>query len=370
MHIKPFQAVYPSLGHIGAPDVFFDAIKEDYNEFNDSGYFERSFQEVLYVYRIRGATRDYTGLLACVDIRDYLEGHIRQHEHTLEAKEQKQMQLMLRRKAAVKPVLLAYQRAEPVSGWINRFTATQEPSFEIPFSAEQELHTFWEVKEIQDIQAIQALFEQYVPNTYIADGHHRTTTTAKMYTLTQQGLLKGDYSLLLCALFPSSDIEILDFNRVVQGLNAYTPSSFMAKLSDFFDIELLPEPKKPTRKRELTMLLGSEWYRLRWKAHFLQEYADNPVVLDTSLLNEKVLGEILGISDIRSDQRILYVEGPKGLDGLSQKVMGRPDCVAFCLFPVQLDEMITLADNGKMLPPKSTWFEPRMKNGVMVQVFD
>lgn len=369
MHIKPFQAVYPNLDFITSPDSFFNSVREEYLEYYHSGFFTKTAQEALFIYRIKDPVRQYTGLIACADIRDYLAGNIKQHEHTLAAKEQQQMQLMLRRRAAVKPVLLAYKQVEAINQWIERYILRRDPFFEIRSEENGEYHFLWEVRDGQSIRALQDLFEQHVPCAYIADGHHRTSTTSLMYSKALDGKHQGDYHLLLCALFPSSDIDILDFNRVVFGLNGHSAPAFMAHIARYFEIGLLDGPRKPAEKHEITMLLNREWYSLRWKEHVLLEYHDEEVVLDAMLLDEKVLARILGVEDVRTDHRILYLEGPKGLEGIQNAVAKGEEAVAFCLYPVKLEELMKVADAGKVMPPKSTWVEPRIKNGLIVQEY-
>lgn len=369
MHIKPFQAVYPNLDYITSADSFFNSVRDEYMEYSDSGFFVKAAQEALFIYRIKGAQRQYTGLIACADIRDYMEGHIKQHEHTLAAKEQQQMHLMLRRRAAVKPVLLAYPGVAAINRWIESFIIRRKPFFEVESEEARERHLLWEIRDGPSIRELQDLFAQHVPNTYIADGHHRTSTTSLLYRKALEGKRQEDYQLLLCALFPSSDIDVLDFNRVIYGLNGHSASAFMAHIARYFEIGFLNGPQKPGQKHEVTMLFNREWYRLRWKEHILLEYLEEEVVLDAMLLDEKVLGNILGVEDVRTDQRILYVEGPKGVEGIQQAVSKGEEGVAFCLYPVQLEELMQVADAGKVMPPKSTWVEPRMKNGLIVQEF-
>lgn len=369
MHIRPFQAVYPNLEYITSADSFFNSVREEYLEYYHSGFFTKTAQEALFIYRIKGISRQYTGLIACADIRDYLNGDIKQHEHTLAAKEQQQMQLMLRRHAAVKPILLAYKRVEAISDWIEAYIIRRKPFFEVESEEAGERHLLWEVCDGQAIRELQDLFEQHVPCSYIADGHHRTSTTSIMYSKTLEGKHRGDYHMLLCALFPSSDIDVLDFNRVVYGLNGLSDTAFMANIAQYFEIGFLGGPAKPGQKHEITMLVNREWYRLRWKKHILEEYREEEVVLDAMLLDDKVLGNVLGVEDIRTNQRILYVEGPRGLEGIQQAVSKGEEAVAFCLYPVQLKELMKVADAGKFMPPKSTWVEPRMKNGLIVQEY-
>lgn len=370
MHIKPFRAVIPRLDYITAIDSFFNAIKEEYNDYHVSGFFKAADREALYIYQIEKKGRTHHGLIACSEIQDFLEGNIRKHEHTLAAKEQKQMQLMLRRKAAVKPVLLTYPEVPSIKDFLEKYPRKKTPILDVYFESEKAHHKLWEVSDKDAIVQIQELFELHVPYTYIADGHHRTSTTAMMYHRHLEGKLVGDYHLLLCAYFPTSEIEIQAFNRVITGFGDLSPVNFMARLSKFAEIDILEGAEKPRCKHEVTMLIAREWYRLRWKESVLLEYADEAATLDAAILDDKVLKGLLGIEDVRTDLRIKYVEGPKGLKGVAKHARKSDETVAFCLYPTQMEEVLKLADADKVLPPKSTWFEPRMKNGLIVQEFE
>jgi uncharacterized protein (DUF1015 family) len=369
MHIEPFQAVYPRLEYITAIDSFFGAIKAEYNEYNEGGFFKKANREALYIYRIRRIGRTYTGIIACTDIRDFLDGNIRKHEHTLAAKEQKQLQLMLRRKAAVKPVLLTYDAVPAINEFIADYMQRKKPFLDLMLDEEQTQHTLWKIKSEESIHFLQQQFEQHVSHTYIADGHHRTSTSALMYHRHLNGKLNGDFHLLLCALFTTENIDIQSFNRVVSGFGELSAAGFMARIAQYFDIDILTAAEWPRQKHELTMYVHQEWYRLRWKPEVLNEYENEAAVLDAAVLDDKVLKGILGIQDVRTDQRIKYVEGPKGLGVMEKYTDKEKDAVAFSLYPIHLSEIIKVADASKVLPPKSTWFEPRMKNGLIVQEF-
>ncbi|MEN0003653.1 MAG: DUF1015 family protein [Bacteroidota bacterium] len=367
MRINPFQAVLPELELITSADSFFDTVKEEYPDYFKSGFFNKNAQEALYVYQIRTLGRAYTGLIACTAIQDYLEGHIRKHEQTLAAKEQKQVQLLLGRRATVKPILLTYPAQASINAWTAQYIEGKAPFMRFLFDNDQQEHLLWEVAEGADIQHLQQLFAKAVPHTYIADGHHRTSTTALMFERKQEKVNEAAFDQLLCALFPSTDIEIHDFNRIVDGLNELPVSVFMAKLSRLFDIKLLKNGRKPSKKFHIHMYLQKNWFRLKWRSEVLKRYQKKAVVLDTQLLDELVLKKIIGIKNVRNDSRIQYVEGPKGTVGIERKVNKSNTQVGFCLPPVSLEELIELADEGKALPPKSTWFEPRMKNGLVVK---
>ena len=304
-------------------------------------------------------------MISGVHMEDCLNERVRKHEETLAEKEEKQLQLLLRRQAAVKPVLLAHQPVPAIRTWLETYTQSELPLMKFTLAAGQEHHTIWQIAQPAKIAALQALFREKVPVTYIADGHHRTSTALRLFD--EAGAANGAYASLFAAFFPIHDIQIQDFNRVIKSLNGHSPTQFMARLSQTFEIEPINQPAKPCRKFELTMYLRGEWYRLRWKERILLEYASQPVILDAMLLNHKVMSKLLGIEDVRNDGRIKYIEGPKGIEGVLRQAEKEPDSVAFCLYPVQMEEVIKVADIGQVLPPKSTWFEPRMKNGLLVK---
>ncbi|MEL6867171.1 MAG: DUF1015 family protein [Bacteroidota bacterium] len=375
MRIYPFQAIYPNFNYIASPDSFFGRVKYEYPQYKESGFFLKAAQESVYIYRIEKINRTYIGLVASSDINDYMDGRIKKHENTLASKEQQQMHLMITRSAIVKPVLLTYPVVPEITHILKKYIQKHPPFYQTVFTKEKQTHTFWEVSDGKIIQRLQKLFLEKVPETYIADGHHRTSTTALMYKRSQseeenkrnESAMEGNYHRLLSAFFQTDQLDIHDYNRVVEGLNDCSLTTFMAKISQLFDIELLEGPARPAVKHEIVMFVNKEWFLLRWKKKVLKQYVKETVVLDASLLDEKVLKPILGIEDIRTDQRIKYVEGPKGLDDIRSKAIKNINRVAFILYPVELMDLIKVADLGMTMPPKSTWFEPRIKNGLIVQ---
>ena len=369
MRIKPFQAVYPNFDFITSADSFFGTVKVQYPEYKKSGFFNKAAQESIYIYQIKSTRRTYTGLVACADIRDYLDHKIKKHENTLAQKEQQQMHLMLSRSASVKPVLLTYPKVTPIRNLIDQCIKKSKPFYSTLLETEQLLHTLWEVSDGEMIERFQKLFKKHVPETYIADGHHRTSTTALMSERMKDKMDGKNYDLLLSAFFDAGELEIHDYNRIVEGLNECSMTTFMAKISQVFDIEILEEARKPNQKNEIVMFLNREWFLLKWKKSVLEEYQNDSVILDATLLDEKVMKEILGIEDVRTDTRIRYIEGPKGLEGLRERTIRNENRVAFALFPVRLEDLMQVANEGKTMPPKSTWFEPRIKNGLVVQEY-
>lgn len=370
MLIEPFQAFYPQFQRITSPDAFCADAKNAYPEYQRQDLVSKAERPAVYVYQIEEHHRLHTGLIALNAVQEILDGKIKKHEKTLREREQHQMELFLRWGAVLKPVLLTYPAVPAIRDRLLAVTRTKKPLFETHFKKEGQFHRIWMLAESEDIESLQALFKRHVPVTYIADGHHRTSTLALLYENHRHEYPELDFDRLFCAYFATDQLDILDFNRVVAGLNGLSPEIFLERLSEVFQIEAIENPRKPRHKFELKMLLGAEWYRLHWKPDVLargpQAYGQ-AVLLDVSLLNELVLHRLLGIGDVRTDVRIQYVEGSKGLKGIRKAVQAGPDRVGFVLHPVLFDDMMQVADAGESLPPKSTFFSPRMKTGLLVK---
>jgi uncharacterized protein (DUF1015 family) len=369
MKIKPFQAVYPKLDFLTSPDAFFARVKFEYPEYKKNGFFNKTAQEAIYIYEIEAKHRTYTGLLACSDVQDYYDGNIKKHENTISTKEQQQMQLVISRGAVVKPVLLTYHGVDEINELIYNYKKNNTHFFEISFLEDQQLHRVWEISDATLINTFQALFADKIPQTYIADGHHRVSTLALMHKRIMNKMGYSNFNSVLSAFFPTDQLEVLDFNRVVKGLNGHSPTTFMAKIAQLFDTEII-NLRKPSKKYEIVMFFNNEWFQLTWKKEILASYKNTQILLDASMLNEKVMKGILGIEDSRTDTRVNYIQGVKGLEDFRLTTLKSEQNIGFCLYPVALTDIIAMADMGKTMPPKSTWFEPRMKNGLVAQEFD
>lgn len=367
MKIFPFQAWYPDFDLIASADSFFGSVKDEYVTYKKAGFFNQSIEPALFFYQIKSATRTYTGLMCCTDISEFEKGNILKHEKTLAAKEQKMIQLLVQRKALVKPVLLVYEKVKTINKLITNHIQNNPPLYSTYFDQDKQEHILWKITDKSMLEKVQKLFDKKIQSTYIADGHHRTTTMALLNERLKDKANAGNYQQLMVVLFGSDQLDLLEYNRVVEGLNETSPTIFMAKLANLFDIEILDKPEKPYQKHQITLLINREWYRLTWKNKVLKEYKTKKIILDVHLLNEKVLKGILDIKDVRFDQRIDYVSGTKGLRGLEKATISSKNRIGFYLYPVKVEELMTLADRHQLLPPKSTYFEPRIKNGLVVK---
>lgn len=368
MKIEPFQATYPNFDSVASPDSFCDDAKNSFREFQANGFFEQAPQAAFYIYQIETAQRKHTGFIALDDVEDFFSGRVKKHEKTLSEREQQQMQLFLRWNAILKPVLLTYPPVPAISLWLEHYTQAHKPLYTTRFVRDNQIHRVWMVADAGDIGQLQRMFADQVPGTYIADGHHRITTAALLHERMKDKSREFDFGRLFCAFFAADQLEILDYNRVVEGLQDLSPTHFIVQMSRIFDLDILKEPRKPQQKHELVMYAQKEWYSLRWKDSVLKSHAKDPVVLDALLLNEFVLDQIFHIRDVRTDTRITYVEGARGLDGVRKATNESDDRVGFILYPVSFDDMMEMADAGESLPPKSTFFEPRLKSGMLVKM--
>lgn len=367
MKIYPFQALYPNVDLIASPDSFFGGVREDYNEFYRNGFFRQSDEHAYYITEIRSGTKVHTGLLVCLNIEDYTKGKILKHEQTIASSEQSMLKLILQRGAMVKPVLLCHPTFKEITREIEKQKKKRQPFLKFTLAAGPNQHTLYQIPQ-KEGEALAALYKSLVPKLYIADGHHRCSTAEKLMKL--QGDKKGnDYSLILAAIFPFDQLDILDYNRVVQLPYHLKLTRFMAELSRYCEIQLLDKAAKPQQKHDMTMCLQDDWYLLRWKPEVIKKYKKTPVELDADMLDTEILDGILGIKDVRTDNKIDYISGDLGAERVEEKARASEHHVGFCIYPVQFDELVKVSDHKGTLPPKSTWFEPRMINGLVVKSY-
>ena len=366
MQINPFRALLPHLEKIESNDAFFAAVKEEFPRFAQTAYFESREMPALYLCSIQSASHKALGIVGCAHIQDYLQGAIKRHENTIPAKEEVQIRLWKEQQAMIKPVLLAYPSVPAIEAWMQKIATTQAPNLEIPFPAEEQTYQIWEIADPVELQYIQELFAAFVPRSYIADGHHRCSSSAVLY---ERDLIYGKADPhFLVALFPSNHLNIQAFHRVLDEVN-WTADELLKKLEPYFHIEANPNAVPPAQKFEWGLLVEKQAFRLTWRRDFLEHYHWEKAILDTQLFNEVILPNVFGIVNVRQEPRLTYVEGAKGMAHLQQVQQLKPQRVAFALYPIDLQEMMLLADHNQALPPKSTWFEPRMKNGVLIRPF-
>ena len=369
MRIYPFQALYPNEATIASFPSYFKQVKEDFLLYLDFGIFNRFPFPSHYIYEIESESGSYKGIISSLDIQDYFEGKLIRHEGTVSVKEQRQKQLILQRQAVVKPILLTYSGGKEIGEWQDLHTNGSAPFWELYMPENASWHRIWAVHEAKDRQLIETLFHEQVHKCYIADGHHRTVANASIYRNDGQYLSNTRYQKLFTAFFPSKSLEILPYHRMVSQIGL-SETAFLEAIKAYGVINPLPETLVPPKQSyQLTFCWKGSYYQLKWHDHIIQSFGTGPIPTDTGLLNELILKRVLNIQDLRTDKRIKYLDGNMPLQQLVATHHRNPEDALFYLHPISVLDLMTLADEGIILPPKSTWFQPRLINGMLVMQY-
>ncbi len=320
-------------------------------------------QDVYYIYELIMDGRHQTGIVACASIDDYEEGVIKKHENTRADKEIDRITHVDVCNAQTGPIFLAYRATEAIDSIVDRVKSTEA---EYSFVSEDGIgHNVWVIKDEADVEAIKAAFAD-MNDIYIADGHHRAASAVKVGLKRREangGVGELESDKFLSVLFPHNQLKILPYNRVVRDLNGYTKEEFLDKVSVGFDIEKVSEAYQPAEKCSFGMYLDNQWYKLTAKEEI--KSSDPVAGLDVSVLQDNLLNPILGIDDPRVDKRIDFVGGIRGLSELERRV-AMDMTVAFSMYPTSIEELFDVADAGLLMPPKSTWFEPKLRSGIFI----
>ncbi len=356
MQIQPSNILLPNLAHITSLDQFWDRTKYNFNSLPTNEVFTKSENPAFYIYKIQSGNIAYQGITGIVPIQAYLDGEIKGHENTLEYKEQRQIELLQERNVQVKPVLLTYPAVPSIEHWIQ---AQQEKELLLKVRMGKQEHLLWKVDSPREIAVIQYLFRQHVRQTYIADGHHRTAAT------TEYAQTVSHPVYLYCALFSSLQIDILPFNRIVDGVRERSLQGLMEHLRQWCEVSEI-KPYDEGVSINIKMYVQQKWYNLKWKASILAQRQEEGR-LDAALLDLEVLKHLMQVDDIRNNEKVQYISGDDlNFEKLRRKVDQHPDRVGFCLPSMSFQDFMAIVDRGYKLPPKSTWFKPRMLNGLLV----
>lgn len=364
LHITKSEIDLPEPVDIHDAQVYEQA-KENLAAFIKRDVLFRESKDCYYIYQLIMHGRSQTGLVCASSIDDYENDIIKKHEFTRPEKELDRINHIKTSGAQTGNVFLAYRNNPSIDALIENWKKTKTAVYDIE-ADDQIQHTIWVVNDESTIQNITSIFEKEIPCTYIADGHHRAASAAKVRaTLGGNATKNADY--FLTTLFPSNQLYIMDYNRVVKDLNGLTPAAFLEAVAKQFDIEqLAKEPFKPAALHEMGMYLNGSWYKLTAKEN---TYTTDPIgVLDVTILQNNILDAILGIADPRTDARIDFVGGIRGLQVLADRVDNGQFAVAFSLYAVTIDQLFAIADSGNVMPPKSTWFEPKLRDGLLTHL--
>ena len=344
----------------------YDKARENLAAFMSRNILFRENKPCYYIYRLIMNGRSQTGLVCCSSVDDYENGLIKKHEFTRPEKELDRINHIKTTGAQTGNVFLAYKNVEELDGLIGKWSSDKTPQYD--FTADDGVrHSIWIVNDDRAIRKITELFKTKVDATYIADGHHRAASAAKVRAALGKKATENA-SYFLTTLFPSSEVRIMDYNRVITDLNGLSPEHFLTKLNEKFEIEPATAAVRPTRMHEFGLYLNKKWYRLHSRPGTFG--TDEIAVLDISILQENILGPILNILDQRTDKRIDFVGGIRGMEELEKRVDSGDMALAFSLYPVSMEQLFAIADSGNVMPPKSTWFEPKLRDGLLTHLID
>jgi uncharacterized protein (DUF1015 family) len=369
LHISRPEVDLPEGVDPYAPEVYAKAA-ENLGKMISEGVLVRDEKPCYYVYRLTMGEHRQTGLVAAASVEAYDGDRIKKHEFTRPAKEDDRVRQIDALNAQTGPVFLVYPSAPGVDQQLVRI-AQAEPDMDVT-AADGVRHEIWVVDDVDTVEQLTTDFDA-MSALYVADGHHRSAAGSRVAAARKASNPdhngEESYNYFLSVIFPHNQMQILDYNRVIKDLNGLDKAAFLDRLGEAFQVEASERPVKPGQPAEFGMYLDHQWYRLRLDPARIP--ADDPVArLDVSLLADNLIEPILGISDPRRDPRIDFVGGIRGLEGLEKRVDSGEMAVAFSLFPTGMEDLMAVADAGEVMPPKSTWFEPKLADGLVSHVLD
>ena len=347
----------------------YDKVVENFNLFKDNKWLVQDQDEKFYIYAQTMEGRTQYGIVACTHIDDYLNNNIKKHELTRKDKEEDRMIHVRITNANIEPVFFSYPANPKIDTIVNNIVKNQAPEYD--FVADEGFgHTFWVINDSAINEQIVEIFRTEIPYLYVADGHHRTAAAALVGSEKRNAnpnhTGKEEYNYFMSVIFPDNQLKIIDYNRVIKDLNGLTKEQLIALLEETFEVTLMgAEIYTPSQLHEFSMYIDGNWYKLIAKPGTFND--NDPIgVLDVTILSNLVLDKILGIKDLRTDKRIDFVGGIRGLGELKRRVDNGEMKVAFALYPVSMKQLIDIADTGNIMPPKTTWFEPKLRSGLVI----
>ena len=372
LHITRAEIDFGPDIDIHSEEVYNKSV-ENFRAWQKRGWLVQDPEPRYYIYAQTMKGRTQYGIVGCASVDDYLNGVIKKHELTRPDKEQDRMVHIRVNNANMEPVFFAYPAVKEIDDIVNRIVSTEKPEYD--FTADDGFgHHFWLIKKAETNRLIEKLFAEKVPFTYVADGHHRTAAAALV------GKEKRDnnpahtgneeYNFFMAVHFPDNQLQIIDYNRVIRDLNGLTPFELLARLEKGFIVtDRGTRTYKPGKLHNFSMYLDGRWYSLTAREGTYND--DDPIGgLDVTILTDQILSPILDIQDLRRSKRIDFVGGIRGLGELKKRVNSGEMKVAFALYPVSMKQLITIADSGNIMPPKTTWFEPKLRSGLVIHLLD
>jgi uncharacterized protein (DUF1015 family) len=372
LHITRAEIDCPAGTDIHSEEVYNKAVY-NFRAFCEKGWLKADSEPRLYIYAQTMEGRTQYGIVGCAACADYENGIIRKHELTRPDKEEDRMILTRHLNANIEPVFFSYKAVPEIDAIVENIVTNEIPVYNF-IAGDGFGHTFWPVTDQNLNLRLEKLFLKKVPFTYVADGHHRTAAAARIGAEKRKNdpdyTGNEEYNFFMAVHFPDTQLKIMDYNRLVSDLNGLSFNEFMDILAKRFSVEKMGSTVyKPNRLHEFSMYLDGNWYKL---AALPGSFNDNdPIgILDVTILSGQILGPVLGIKDLRTSKRIDFVGGIRGLGELKRRVDTGEMKVAFALYPVSMEQLINIADSGNIMPPKTTWFEPKLRSGLVIHLLE
>lgn len=378
LHVTKAEIDLPA-GHKDSDLETYIKVVENFNMFKDFGWLVQDKEEKLYIYAQSMNPKDADahwqyGIVACAWSEDYINKVIKKHELTRKDKEEDRMKHVRITNANVEPVFFAYPAVNEIDAIVNNIVRHDKPIYDFIAKEDGFGHRFWIIDDKATIAKLVELFDKKVPAMYIADGHHRSAAAAlvgqekKEHNPNHTG--KEEYNFFMTVIFPDNQLKVIDYNRVVKDLNGLSKDEFIKALDKTYVVEDMgTEIYKPAKLHEHSMYLDGRWYKMTARPGTFND--NDPIgVLDVKILSDNVLDNILGIKDLRTDKRIDFVGGIRGLGELKRRVDNGEMKVAFAMYPVSMKQIIDIADTGNIMPPKTTWFEPKLRSGLVIHTLE
>ena len=383
---NPYSLLHVTKAEIDLPEgtkdsdtITYVKVVENFNSFKDYGWLVQDKEEKLYIYaQSMNPTEENAhwqyGIVACAWSEDYINKVIKKHELTRKDKEEDRMKHVRITNANVEPVFFAYPAVNEIDAIVDNIVRHEKPVYDFIAKEDGFGHRFWTIDDKATIDRLVELFATKVPAMYIADGHHRSAAAALVGQEKKENnpnhTGKEEYNYFMTVIFPDNQLKIIDYNRVVKDLNGLSKEDFIAALGKTYVVEDMgTEIYKPAMLHEHSMYLDGHWYKMTAKPGTSDD--NYPIgVLDVKILSDNVLDNILGIKDLRTDKRIDFVGGIRGLGELKRRVDSGEMAVAFAMYPVSMKQIIDIADSGNIMPPKTTWFEPKLRSGLVIHTLE
>ena len=364
LHVDKAEIDLPENTDVYSEQVYLKA-SENLKKLVSDGVCKQEAKPAFYIYRQIMDGRSQTGLVCCASIDDYINNTIKKHENTVAAKEADRINHVDYCDANTGPIFLTYRNNAEINAIIEKFVAENESEYD--FVSENVSNTVWVIDDEKIIAQLSALFSQ-IPSLYIADGHHRSASAVKVGLKRREQnpdyTGEEEFNFFLAVLFPDSELAVMDYNRTVKDLNGMSEADFLGKLSEKFEIEPNASAYRPEKRHTFGLYLNKKWYKMILKEGVADE-SDPLARLDVSVLQNEVLSPLLNITNPRADKRIDFIGGIRGLEEL-EKRCNEDMCAAFSMYPTSISDLMAIADSGNVMPPKSTWFEPKLLSGLFI----